>query len=76
MKLTDIKGSSNIAAIGYEGGTLAVRFAGGGTYHYADVPADVHTKLMKAESKGSFFHQHVKAKFKGVRQDEKKKDKD
>ncbi len=70
--MRDVKGSSNIEAVGHEGGKLIVRFKGGGTYEYADVPAHVHDKMMAAESTGKFFHEHVKGKFTHKRQDEKK----
>lgn len=52
--------SSNIKEIGWENGTLWVRFKNGGTYTYAKVPKSVHDALMRAESKGKYFIAHVK----------------
>lgn len=58
--MTPVK-SSNIKAIGYDAKshTLTVQF-NSGTYDYHGVPADVHSALMKAESVGSHFHEHVR----------------
>lgn len=61
-EMTDIR-SSNIEAVGYDRGELHVRFKGGGHYVYFDVPSDVHRALMRADSTGSHFHEHVKEKF-------------
>lgn len=49
--------SSNISAIGYDPATrvLRVRFTNGGTYAYADVPADAHAALLSAPSIGKAF---------------------
>ena len=54
--------SSQIEAIGYEpeAKELHVRFKGGSHYKYFDVPASLWLDFQKAESKGSFFHAHVK----------------
>ena len=38
-------------------------FKSGTTYHYSDVPKEVHDDLMKAESKGKFLNTDVKGKF-------------
>lgn len=49
--------SSQIAAIGYDAGTkeLRVKFHNGGVYSYSAVPAEVHEKLVGAESIGKAF---------------------
>lgn len=54
MELIPVE-SSNIAAIGYESGTLHVRFKDGATYQYADVTEDQHVALMAAPSKGRWL---------------------
>lgn len=69
--MKDVKGSSNIEAVGHKDGVLTVKFKGGGTYEYADVPADLHDKMIAAESAGKFFHAHVKGKFNHKKQGEK-----
>lgn len=56
--------SNQIAEIGYEGDTLAVRFKHGGTlYHYHGVSPDDFSKLQAAESMGSHLHKHIKGNF-------------
>ncbi|MET8881796.1 KTSC domain-containing protein [Streptomyces rubiginosohelvolus] len=51
--------SSNVRAVGYEDHVLEVEFLSGGLYRYSGVPADLHTRLMQASSKGRFLHQFV-----------------
>ena len=55
-------GSSNVIAVGWADGTLAIEFKGG-TYRYSDVPETVFDELLASESKGSFVHQNIKDKF-------------
>lgn len=59
--------SSNIAAVGFEGGPpaiLQISFKGGGVYQYTsddDTVVQEHfTEIMKAESKGRHFTAHVR----------------
>jgi len=49
IPLTPVK-SSNITAVGYENGTLAVKFSSGSVYHYEGVPTNVYAELIAAES--------------------------
>jgi hypothetical protein len=72
MKLSRVKGSSNIDRIGYDADAnrMTVRFKGGLTYSYADVPPEVHKAFRKAESKGSYFHQHIRGAFEHSKHDE------
>ncbi len=70
-----INGSSNIAAIGYEGNTLKVQFKGkddkpGAMWSYHDVPAHVHKELMNAESKGGYFGSYIRNNFKGKKHED------
>lgn len=55
--------SSNIEAVGWTDGKLTVHFKNGTAYHYDGVPADVHAKLMTAESVGKHFNEFIKGKF-------------
>jgi hypothetical protein len=56
--------SSNVAAWGYDNGTLAVKFKGGSTYHYADVPGDLAAQMGEpGVSIGKFIAQHIRGKF-------------
>lgn len=61
--------SSNIAAMGYDPAsrTLAVQFASGVQWRYADVPPAEYEAMQKAESIGSHFARHVRSAFKGVK---------
>lgn len=52
--------SSNIATIGFANGVLEIEFKSGSVYQYYNVPADVHSKIMLAESKGKYFNLHIK----------------
>ncbi len=55
--------SSNIAAIGYEGTTLYVRFHAGGLYAYFGVPQSVYNGLMSASSHGSYLAHFIKGHY-------------
>lgn len=52
--------SSNIESIGYQSGTLYVRFHSGGLYAYYNVPESVYQGLLNADSHGHYFAVHVK----------------
>ncbi|MDY0881974.1 KTSC domain-containing protein [Dongia soli] len=54
--------SESIEAGGYEARTrtLRLRFAGGHTYDYRNVPITVYNDLLSAPSKGRFVNWHVK----------------
>lgn len=52
--------SSNLAAVGYEGSTLRIRFKSGWTYDYYNVPMSVYENLMNASSKGSYHAENIK----------------
>lgn len=69
IKLTPCE-SSNLAAHGYdpETKTLAVRFKGGGVWHYPGVPPEAYSKLCEAPSKGSYFAKEIRPKHKGQEQ--------
>lgn len=54
--------SSNVAAVGYAADfhRLFVRFHGGATYAYLDVPPDVWQAFMDAPSKGEFVYDVIR----------------
>lgn len=62
--------SSNVKAHGYDAATrtLAIKFAGGATWHYAGVPTEVYQALLAAPSVGSFFASQVRNKYRGEQQ--------
>lgn len=57
--------SSNIHSAGYDGvaGTLEVKFHESGVYQYFNVPRGIYERLMAAPSKGKFFDEHIKERF-------------
>jgi len=57
--------SSNIRSVGYESRTniLEVEFHSGSIYQYSGVPETVYQALMRAISKGSYFHDHIKDRY-------------
>jgi hypothetical protein len=74
MKRKPVK-SSNIHSIGYtdQNGTLEIAFLAegdkeraevrkeaGDVYRYLGVPPTVHDALMRAESKGKYFHRNIR----------------
>jgi KTSC domain len=65
MNLVQVK-STRIVAIGYDEQTRTMRvlFPEDKLYEYVNVAASVHGALMKSESKGSFFQEHIVGKFK------------
>jgi len=52
--------SSNLAEVGYDGGTLEVAFTNGSVYQYYGVPPQVYEGLMTAPSHGKYLDQFVK----------------
>ncbi len=55
--------SSDIASVGYENGTLHIRFNSGGLYAYYNVPVSVYQGLMKADSHGKYFHANIRGRY-------------
>jgi hypothetical protein len=43
--------------------TLLVRFAHGGWYSYFAVPRSVYELFIAADSKGRFFHEHIRDRY-------------
>ena len=56
--------SGNIKSIGYENKILQIEFKRtGAVYNYVKVPYAVYNNLMHSESKGSFFQEKIKDKY-------------
>ena len=52
--------SDAIRAVGYRGGVLLIQFRRGDTiYSFPGVPYSVFEELLDAESKGTYYHQHI-----------------
>ena len=60
MEMKPVK-SSQVESVGFENGTLAVKFKSGGLYHYDGVKPETYDAMLKSESIGKFLGQHVKA---------------
>ena len=54
--------SSNIAEVGYEHGTLQVKFNNGGVFNYEGVEPKQYAAMMEADSIGKFLHSNIKGK--------------
>ena len=54
--------SSMFLSVGYDRREklLEVEFVSGRVYQYLDVPASEYRDLMRAESKGSYFNNHIR----------------
>jgi hypothetical protein len=50
-------------AVAYRRGKLYVRFHSGKVYRYFDFPRHQFDELLSAESKGTYFAEHVRGKF-------------
>ena len=59
MNMIPVK-SSNLSSVGYENGTLYIRFHKSGLYVYKGVPEAVYLSLMSADSHGKYFAAHIK----------------
>jgi hypothetical protein len=55
--------SSAIAAIGYENGTLAVRFHNTGTYRHHGVSYDLFQRFLNSGSKGRFYNNNIRGRY-------------
>ena len=57
--------SSNIRSVGYDpaSSTLEVEFRSGGLYQYSGVPETIYQGFVRAASKGSYFHDHIKGRY-------------
>jgi hypothetical protein len=60
-----IVSSSNLRSVGYDEDdeTLEIIFHDGGTYRYDGVPSYIYQQLMNAASKGTYFHSHIKNRY-------------
>lgn len=52
--------SSNIDSIGYEKGTLEIKFHNGGLYQYLGTSKELFDNMLNAESKGKFFWRYIR----------------
>lgn len=62
MKMKHVD-SSNLNMVGYENGTLCIKFNSGETYLYFEVPERIYHGLISAASPGRYFHVNIKGYF-------------
>jgi hypothetical protein len=55
--------SSAICAVGYDGSTLTVEFHSGKVYDHPHVPYSVYAGLLRASSKGAYYNEHIRGKY-------------
>ena len=67
MKITPVE-SSTLASVGYDesGELLQLEFRSRALYHYFGVPAAVHEALLAATSKGRYFNQAIRSRYRFV----------
>jgi hypothetical protein len=59
--------SSNLESVGWEAGTLEIKFKRGGIYQYSNVPEHIFQSLLIAPSKGRYFAQFIKDRYFTIR---------
>lgn len=57
--------SSNVESVGYdeESQTLEIEFKNGSTYQYFDVPLNIYTGLIHADSVGGYLAEIIKGSY-------------
>jgi len=62
MKWKNVE-SSNVESVAHYEQDLYIKFKGGSTYRYFEVPREVYKSLLKAESVGKYIAENVKSKY-------------
>jgi hypothetical protein len=57
--------STSLKAVTYQdrSARLELEFRSGAIYRYSDVPALIYQELLRAESNGRYFNQHIRNRF-------------
>ena len=55
--------SSNVKSVGYERNVLEVEFLNNSIYQYKDVPRQVYSDMLVAQSIGKYLNQFVKPRY-------------
>lgn len=57
--------SSNLVSVGYDqqASILEIEFRQGDIYQYTSIPRYIYSELMVANSKGTYFNDHIKDHF-------------
>jgi hypothetical protein len=61
--------STTLATVAYDyaGGVLQLEFRSGAVYRYFGVPTEAHDGLLRASSKGRYFNEEIRERFRHVR---------
>jgi|GraSoiStandDraft_43_1057313.scaffolds.fasta_scaffold663663_2 hypothetical protein len=59
---TDLN-STSLKAAAYLEALLELEFTSGAIYRYFGVPAETYGALLRAQSKGTYFNQHIRNRF-------------
>jgi len=61
--------STNLSRVRYDESslTLEIEFQGGRVYQYFDLPKHIFEELVRADSKGKFFHEQIKGHYRYAR---------
>lgn len=57
--------SSSLRSVGYDESInlLEIEFCSNRIYQYSNVPVHIYCDLMRATSKGKYFHAHIRGRF-------------
>ncbi|MFM2061353.1 MAG: hypothetical protein RLZZ507_1023 [Cyanobacteriota bacterium] len=57
--------SRAISAVGYDETTrrMKIQFTNRGTYDFCNVPKDIYEGLLLADSKGTYYHNHIRDRY-------------
>lgn len=57
--------SSSLLSVGYDKdtNTLEIEFRSDGIYQYFNVPEDIYSGLLNAPSKGTYFHEFIRGRY-------------
>lgn len=63
MKIVEVKDSSAVLKLGYDGENLFVQFVGGAWYKYFHVPEKMFERLSTSDSVGQCLNREIKPKY-------------
>lgn len=66
MDRTIVK-SSNIQSVGHNADVLEVEFKNGAVFHYIGVPRVMYDRMLRAQSIGAFFAEHIKGAYRTIK---------
>ena len=67
LKVFEVKDSSFVSKIGFDGGNIFVKLISGKCYRYGNLTEEVFEKFCATQSKGTFLNKTLKRLRRGVR---------